>query len=903
MEIKDIRKKFLDNFKKVEHLILPSSSLIPDNDPSVLLTTAGMQQFKPYYLGTRKPPKSRIATVQKCFRTSDIDSVGYTDKHLTFFEMLGNFSFGDYFKKEAISFALDFILEELKIPKEKILVAVFEGNQDIPADEESIKYWEKNGISQDKIYKFGKEENFWGPAGDTGPCGPCTEIYYDFGKEYGCGREGCDPSCDCARYSEIWNLVFTQYNYDGKKYTELPKKNIDTGMGLERIEAVMEQTSSVFKTSLFKKITGKISDISGKKLTTKNSKDYDGETNTAIRIIADHVRAIYFLISDGVTPANEGRGYILRRIIRRAIRFGRRIGIKDYFLNDIGKVVIEQYSEAYPELSEKKDFSFKLVSEEEKRFTKTLKEGSKILAQVIETIKKQGKDHIDPGDAFRLYDTYGFPAELTTEILSENKLKLNMEKFNIYLKDHSEKSKKGSSFDKRIDDNFDIYNKMIKDIEVEFVGYFKDNIKTSIVKIVKPAPGGSLEEVSELSAGEEGEIILKVTPFYAERGGQVGDSGEIIAASGTFEVKDSKIPVEGIYTHLGAVIKGKLKIGDQVDAQVNKIKRGDISKNHTSTHILQWALRAVFGDEIKQSGSRVANDSFRFDYSFYSIPSEQKLEKVEKLVNEKIQENAQVRCFETTREYAEEIGTIALFDEKYGKFVRVVEIDDYSRELCGGIHVKKTGDIGVFKILSDINIGANLRRIEASTGMHAYADFTKKAKTIKSISENLEVEENKIVDTLNSLRKNLQAAEEEMRLMRIAIAKNEILDSLNYEPGSSVAPKVIAYDLSGKKLNLNIDVKSMGLISDEIKNHFKEINTFIVLGNIYSGKPVMTLQSTKDLIPIGIDCGKLAKEVGKILKGGGGGRPDFSQLGGSDPESLQDAIEYVKKEVLAVLNK
>ncbi len=899
----DIRKRFLDYFKKAGHLILPSANLIPDNDPSVLLTTAGMQQFKPYYLGTRKPPKSRIATVQKCFRTSDIDCVGYTDKHLTFFEMLGNFSFGDYFKKEAISFALDFVLKELKIPQEKIIVAVFEGDRDIPADEESIKHWENNGVDPDKIYKFGKEENFWGPAGDTGPCGPCTEIYYDFGKEYGCGKKGCDPSCDCARYSEIWNLVFTQYNYDGKKYTELPKKNIDTGMGLERIEAVLEETASVFKTAVFEKITGKIGEISGKKLTLAGDKGHNEEINTAIRIIADHIRAIYFLISDGVTPSNEGRGYILRRIIRRTIRFGRMIGIKDYFLNDIGKVVIGQYGDAYPELSEKKDFSFRLVSEEEKRFTTTLKEGSKVLNQIIEDVKSKGGDHIDPGDAFRLYDTFGFPVELTTEILNENKLGLEIEKFDLYLKGHSKKSKKGSSFDKKIDGSFQAYSKMAKDIEVEFVGYSKDSIKTTVIKILKNVDGGLAEEASGISAGEEGEIILKETPFYAERGGQVGDSGTVIAPGGTFRVDDCRVPVEGIYTHKGAAFEGEIKIGDEVEARVNKIKRGDISRNHTSTHILQWALRTVFGDEIKQSGSRVSNESFRFDYSFYSVPSEEKLAKVERLINEKIQDNDTVRCFETTREYAEEIGAVALFDEKYGKFVRVVEIDGYSRELCGGIHVKRTGDIGIFKIISDINIGANLRRIEASTGMHAYEYLNKKEKIVKAVSGTLEVEENKIINALNGLKDNMQAAEEEMGLMRVMIAKKEILDSSGYKQDSSGMSNVIAYDLSGKKFNLNINIKNMGIIGDEIKSHFKDKNTFIILGNIYGGKPVMTLQSTKDLIAKGIDCGKLAKEVGKILKGGGGGRPDFAQLGGSDPGTMPDAIDFAGKQVTAILNK
>jgi len=421
----DIRKIFLEYFKKNRHLIMPSSSLIPQNDPSVLLTTAGMQQFKPYYLGTEIPPGGRIATVQKCFRTSDIDNVGYTDRHLTFFEMLGNFSFGDYFKKEAIEFAFDFIVNILKLPKDRLTAAVFKGDGNIPADEESIRYWIDSGIEKDKIYRFYKNENFWGPAGNTGPCGPCTEIYYDFGPDAGCGRKECDPSCECGRFLEIWNLVFTQYNFDGNKYTELPKKNIDTGMGLERITAVMEGQSSIFKTSLFTPILDRIYEITGKKLTNTGDKDHDVEINKALRVLADHSRAIYFLLADGVAPSNEGRGYILRRIIRRAIRFGRKLGIDDYFLNEIGRTVIDNYSQYYPELSEKDALACRIVLDEEKRFARTLKEGSVILSEMIDRANKKNKKRLDPKDAFILYETYGFPVELTSEILDEHNIQLD----------------------------------------------------------------------------------------------------------------------------------------------------------------------------------------------------------------------------------------------------------------------------------------------------------------------------------------------------------------------------------------------------------------------------------------------------------------------------------------------
>ncbi|HEY4662933.1 MAG TPA: alanine--tRNA ligase [Candidatus Humimicrobiaceae bacterium] len=898
----DIRKVFLDYFKKHDHLIFPSSGLIPQDDPSVLLTTAGMQQFRPYYLGIKKPPAKRIATVQKCFRTSDIDKVGYTDRHLTFFEMLGNFSFGDYFKKEAIEYALDFIVNTLKISSQKLSVAVFEGDSDIPADLESIEYWKENGISSDKIYKFGKEENFWGPAGETGPCGPCSEIYYDFGKEHGCGKKDCDPNCDCGRFLEIWNLVFTQYNFNGEKYDELPEKNIDTGMGLERIMAVIEGTPSVFKTSLFEMIIKKIEEISGKKDFFKKSGNQDAVFKKSARIIADHTRAIYFLISDGVTPSNLGRGYILRRIIRRAIRFSRSIGIKGYFLNDIGQLVIGEYSKTYPELLAKKDFAFKLVRDEEKRFTETLKEGSKVLAGKISGIKKNKGGNLDPEDAFRLYDTYGFPVELTVEILNENDLKLDIEKFYGYLKKHTEKSRGKVLFDKKIDKNLELYNKINKNFDVTFVGYQKNLLKTKIENIIKIDDSGNKELVSSLSQGEKGELILMETPFYGEKGGQIGDRGAIKKGDNIFIVEDSTIPVEGIYTHKGILKKGQLKAGDEVNAEVDHIYRKNISRNHTATHLLHWALRHVFGSEVKQAGSFVGEDRFRFDYSIYNAPVKDNLKKVERMINEKIQNNDTVRCFETTREFAEEIGAMSLFGEKYGKFVRVVEIDNYSRELCGGVHVTRTGDIGIFKITSETSVGANLRRIEAVTGMYAYNYLEEKEEILNRVSSSLEVESNKVPDTLEDVKNNLKKKEEELLMLKVKIAKKEIMDKSGYN-SSTAGLKIIDFDFSKSEITNGMEINKMGIVGDEIKDHFKGINTFIVFGNFLNGKPVMILQATEDLVKKGIDCGKIAGEVSLKLKGGGGGKPTFAQIGGSDARSLGSAIDFVKSRVLDILRK
>jgi len=896
----DIRKIFLDYFQKNGHLTLPSAGLIPENDPSVLLTTAGMQQFKPFYLGIKKPPKSRIATVQKCFRTSDIDSVGYTEKHLTFFEMLGNFSFGDYFKEEAIKYSLDFMVNNLMIPIEKLWVGVFSGEEKLFADKESEKYWMESGIDPKKIYWFGKKENFWGPAGDTGPCGPCTEIYYDFGEEFGCGGKNCGPGCDCERFLEIWNLVFTQYDYDGSKYIELPSKNIDTGMGLERIAAVLEGTTSVFKTSLFKEIVKKIKEIPGGKLNSSSSRAID-DYEKSIRIIADHSRAIYFLISDGVVPSNEGRGYILRRIIRRAVRFGRLIGINDYFLNEIGSTVIDNYNSTYPELLIKKDFSFNLVRDEEERFSKTLKEGMKVLVQNIADLKASNKNFLSPKDSFKLYDTFGFPVELTVEILKENNLNLDLNKFSEFVKKHSEKSRTVASFDKKIDKSIEIYKKIIRKNEVEFLGYQDSKIKTKIINIIKICKNGEKKSVPSLNEHEKGEIILKKTPFYGEKGGQTGDSGIIKGPNGTFLVEECKIPAEGIYAHAGKMSKGRISLEDEASAEINLEFRKDISKNHTATHILHWALRSILGENVMQSGSFVGKDRFRFDYTVYSTPSAEKLEKVERTVNKKIQNNDIVRCFKTTKEYADEIGAISLFEEKYGKFVRICEIGDYSRELCGGTHVSRTGEIGIFKIISDSSIGSNLRRIEAVTGMYAYLYLLKKDKILREISDYLDADEIKLKDTVASIKKNLQDTEERLSLFQIKAAKKELFDKFKSKLNKSIF-NIIDFDFSKTDYNFNLDVKSMGMVGDEIRNLFKNKNTFIVFGNIVNGKPVLLLQATKDVVEKGINCGKLAKEAGGKMRGGGGGSADFAQAGGADAGSLENALNFVKDKVYKILN-
>jgi alanyl-tRNA synthetase len=900
----NIRKEFLNYFKNKDHLILPSSSLIPDNDPTVLLTTAGMQQFKPYYLGIEKPPYPRIATVQKCFRTSDIDKIGDSDKHLTFFEMLGNFAFADYFKKEAIELAIDFILNILKIDENRLLFTVFEGYKDLQKDEDSENYLIQCGISPDRIYMSGFENNFWGPAGDTGPCGPCTEIYYDFGEKYSCKKPNCGPNCECGRYIEIWNLVFTQYNFDGIKYNDLPNKNIDTGMGLERIYAAVDNINSVFKIQLFERILKKIYEISGQKLIDDGLDKNSHEINKAIKVIADHSRAIYFLTSDGVLPSNEGRGYILRRIIRRAVRFGKRLGIEGNFLNEIGKVIIEDYKDIYPELENKKEKSFQIVKDEEIKFSNTLKEGMKVLLQCINDLKERNERFLNPRDAFKLYDTFGFPIELTEEILAENNLSLDKEKFNEYMKTHIEISKQKTSFNKKISEYLDIDKNIATEAKTEFMGYEVSELTAKIKKIVLEEDKGKKIITDCLNENQRGEIILDRTPFYGEKGGEIGDRGIIKTLSGgIFEVEDVQIPVDGVIIHKGVARKGSFSLNSEVIAKIDTNFRKNVSKNHTATHLLHWALRNIYGEEVEQAGSFVSDRKLRFDYKFFGEYDENSNEKIENLINKKIMDNDLVKTFETTIEYAKEIGAIALFGEKYGKFVRVVEIGNYSRELCGGIHVKRTGEIGLFKIISNSSIGSNLRRIEAYTGFMAINYLNEKENIIKELTAKLRTEEKDIIKKIDELKTEVENYKEKINLLILKQAKDEIikrfsLESTNINDGY----KLISFDFSNSRDYEILDAKLMGILSDELKDYYKN-NLFLVISNSINSKPFIVYGCTKDLVAKGIDCSKIAKEAGKIINGGGGGRLDYAQSGGLNKNLLPKALDFAINKAKEILNQ
>ncbi|MBM3699798.1 MAG: alanine--tRNA ligase [Actinobacteria bacterium] len=893
----DIRNTFLEYFKNKAHLIMPSASLVPSNDTSVLLTTAGMQQFKPYYLGTQKPPGPRIATVQKCFRTSDIERVGTTEQHLTFFEMLGNFAFADYFKKEAVDFALEYLLDVLNISLEKLAVGVFAGDETIPEDVEAIKLWKGHGIKTNRIYKYGKSDNFWGPAGDTGPCGPCTEIYYDFGSNSGCGSNSCSPGCGCERYLEIWNLVFTQYNFNGKNYEELPNKNIDTGMGLERIAAVLLGDPSVFKTGLFMPVVKTIEKLSGAKLLSKNDESYDAHASRCIKIIADHSRAVAFLAADGVIPANESRGYILRRLLRRAVRFGRLLNIKDCFLNELAEIVIDNYGHFYPELEDKKDEIYRIIGQEEKKFLQTLKEGSKVLSLQVEKLKSSGGKYLEPSTAFKLYETYGFPVELTAEILNENGFELQIEKFDEYMAMHSEKSRKKTAFDKKIDTNLELYKRISKKTEVDFIGYQELRGAAVIMHLLKHKDENGAVPSGLLCKGDRGEIILDSTPFYAEKGGEIGDRGAIKSGESLFIVEDTQMPVEGLVVHRGWVKEGAFKVSDSINTEVDAQFRKSISSNHTSTHMLHWALRAVFGKNIEQAGSFVSDERLRFDYSIASAPVQDDFDRIERLINEKIQRNDIVRCFETTREYAQEIGAISLFNEKYGKFVRVVEIDDYSRELCGGIHVSRTGEIGLLKILSDSSIGAGTRRIEAITGTAAFNFLNSAYKMLKEISSGFDSDILDAKNRVDALRQTAEKLADDLGALQAKSVKNEIMADASNKVEKN-GTQIIVYDFSKNPAVSGIDAKNMGIIGDELINEAKDKEVFILFVNIINSKPFILMLASKELARKGVNCSVIAKDAGKILKGGGGGKPEFAQVGGSDSQNLAQAILHIKDMVL-----
>ena len=870
--INNIRKEYLNFFKSKGHLTEQSFSLIPKNDKSLLLIGAGMAPLKKYFTGAEIPPAKRMATCQKCVRTGDVENVGLTARHLTFFEMLGNFSFGDYFKNEAIVWAWELLTDVLKIDKDRLWVTVY------LEDDEAENIWHtKVGIPMEKIVRLGKDDNFW--ELEVGPSGPCSEIYYDTGEDRGCGSTDCKPGCDCNRFIEIWNLVFTQFDKDEEGvYHPLPNPNIDTGMGLERVACVLQDKPTVFDVEPLVFIVNKVSEI------CKIPYGQNLESDVAMKVICDHSRAATFMIGDGVIPSNEGRGYVLRRLIRRAIRKGKSLGINGEFLTKTAKVVIDNWKEVYPELGEKEKYILKVLSLEEERFKITIDQGLELLMKEIQKLKETNKKELDGNVAFKLYDTYGFPSELTEEILKENGFSLNKEQFNAEFEEHRQMAREarkttGASGWKDNDFTLDT-DKTI------FTGYNKLEDISEVIAIVV----GS-EQVNTINEGQSGIIVLDKTPFYAEGGGQTGDSGEFTADEMLAKVSDTHKFNNGIYLHDTNLVKGSISVGDTITAKVNDDQRKNTAKNHTCTHILHKVLREILGDHVNQAGSYVSEDRLRFDYTHFEALDKKTLKEIEKRVNEAILSDYTVKTDILSMEEAKKSGAVALFDEKYEEMVRVVSVGDFSKELCGGTHIDQTAKIGMFKIISEGSIASGIRRIEAITGRAAIDYMQELDNLTDELSISMKTTKDELLSKVNLLKKEAKEKDKEIQRLNNEILKsniNEILDK--YEEINGI--KLFAIEFKGK------DANTLREIADKIRD--KNESCAIILASDLGDKVLFVSAVTKDLAKGGIHAGNMVKEAAVIAGGGGGGRPDFAQAGGKNPEKIDEAINAVRKQIASI---
>ena len=867
MGTNELREAYLKFFEGKGHLRLKSFPLVPKNDKSLLLINAGMAPLKPYFTGIQKPPRTRITTCQKCIRTGDIENVGKTSRHGTFFEMLGNFSFGDYFKEEVIPWAWEFITEVLKMPKDKLYVTIYLD------DDEAFEIWKnKTDIDTNRIFRLGKEDNFWEHG--AGPCGPCTEIHFErgIGVEPVKTAEEFVKASDEDRIIEFWNLVFTQFDGDGKgNYERLKHPNIDTGMGLERLATLMQGVENIFEIDTVKNILGKVSELSGVEYGEDPQKD------VSLRIITDHVKSVTMMISDGVQPSNEGRGYVLRRLLRRAARHGRVLGIKGLFLKDIVESVVENYGVEYDELVSKKDYIKKIVTLEEERFNETIDSGMGILLEYIEELEKENKSVLDGEKAFKLYDTYGFPYELTEEILEEKNMTIDKEAFNKEMQEQSERARSARGEFTYMGSEESPINSMNKEINSEFVGYDNDEIVGKILFLATDE-----EAVSELKEGQKGYIVTDKTPFYAEMGGQVGDKGIIKGHSFEAYVYDTKNNVSGKTIHYVKINSGIVKLNEEAHLKIDVKRRNNIRKNHTATHMLHEALKEVLGEHVNQAGSYVDDERLRFDFTHFQGLTKEEIQKVENLVNEKVMETYKVDTNLMTLEEAKAKGAMALFDDKYGNKVRVVEVGDYSMELCGGTHVLNSGEIGLFKIVNESGVAAGVRRIEALTGFAAIKYVEQKQEMLMEACAALKCNEKDIINKISMQNSEIKEKEKEISELKAKLtsgAEDDILNSAKNINGVSV----IAYPLE------DVDGNALRDLGDKIRN--KEPKSVVVLISNVNGKVNLVAMATKEAVASGIHCGKIIKEVAQVVGGGGGGRPDMAQAGGKLPEKINEAIE------------
>lgn len=879
--VNELRRKYLEFFESKGHLKMNSFSLVPQNDNSLLLINAGMAPLKPYFTGQEIPPRRRVTTCQKCIRTGDIDNVGKTARHLTFFEMLGNFSFGDYFKHEAINWSWEFLTKVIGMEEDRLYPSIYAD------DDEAFNIWTKEvGVPAERITRFYRDENgdcdnFWEHG--AGPCGPCSEIYYDRGIKYGCGKPDCKVGCDCDRFMEVWNNVFTQFESDGHHhYTELKQKNIDTGMGLERLAVVVQDVDSVFDIDTMKAIRDKICELAGVTYMADEHKD------VSIRLITDHIRSVTFMASDGIIPSNEGRGYVLRRLLRRAARHGRTLGIDGLFLAKLATTVIDSSKDGYPELDEKRELILKVLTTEEENFNKTIDQGLVILSDLESRLVKEGKTCLDGEDAFRLYDTYGFPIDLTNEILEEKGFTVDMDGFNNAMNKQKETARGARKETNYMGADATVYDKIDTRITSEFVGY--DTLETeSEITVLTTS-----EDITDtLAEGMEGTIIVNKTPFYATMGGQQGDTGVIICNGSVFEVIDTIRLKGGRVGHVGKVTAGSFKVGDKVTLTVDEKKRIDTAKNHSATHLLQEALRIVLGNHVEQAGSLVTPDRLRFDFTHFQPMTEEEIEKVEAIVNEQIEKSIDVETKVLAIEDAKKTGAKALFNEKYGDTVRVVCMGDFSKEFCGGTHVSNTGLINSFKIVSESGVAAGVRRIEALTGNGVFAYYKDIEKKYNDICKAAKATPANVEEKIAHMQAEIKSLNSEIESLKNKAANEALGDVLNQ------AEDVNGVKFLAVKLN-DVDMNELRNLSDDLKSKIGS-GVVVLASAMGSDKVNLIVTATDDIVKAGVHAGNIIKSAAPCVGGGGGGRPNMAQAGGKNPAGIEKAFETAKETLASML--
>ncbi len=862
--VNELRRMFLEFFESKDHLKMNSFSLVPRNDKSLLLINSGMAPLKPYFTGAEIPPRKRVTTCQKCIRTGDIENVGKTARHGTFFEMLGNFSFGDYFKNEAIAWSWEFLTEVVGLDPDRLYPSVYQD------DDEAFEIWNKKiGIPAERIYRFGKEDNFWEHG--AGPCGPCSEIYYDRGEKYGCGKPGCTVGCDCDRYMEIWNNVFTQFDNDGNNhYTELVQKNIDTGMGLERLASVVQDVDSIFDVDTVRALRDKVCEFA------RCEYKKDEEKDVSIRLITDHIRSATFMISDGIMPTNVGRGYVLRRLIRRAARHGRLLGIEGKFLAKLSETVIEGSKDGYPELEEKREFIVQVLTQEENKFNKTIDQGLGILADLEEAMKAAGEKTLSGSDAFRLYDTYGFPLDLTMEILEEKGYQVDEDGFRACMEEQRKRAQESHEVTNYMGADATVYDEIDASVTTEFIGYDRLEAASKVTVLTTDT-----ELAGALSEGEMGTVFVEETPFYATMGGQQGDKGTITCGDAVFAVEDTIKLLGGKVGHVGRMVSGAIQTGDTVTLSVDAAGRADTCKNHSATHLLQKALKLVLGNHVEQKGSLVTPDRLRFDFAHFQQMTAEELQKVEDMVNEEIQAALPVVTQVMNLEEAKKSGAMALFDEKYAEDVRVVSMGEFSKELCGGTHVDNTGVITAFKIVSESGIAAGVRRIEALTGAGVFRYYREQEARLLEAAKLLKASPASVAEKIGHLLTEVKTLQSEIEALKSRAARDALGDVMN-QVQEVKGVRLLAAKVEG------VDMNGLRDLGDQLKEKLGE--GVVLLASVADGRVSLMATATDGAMKAGAHAGNLIKAIASVVGGGGGGRPNMAQAGGKNPAGVDEAL-------------